>query len=270
MEFAFTAPVGVKPSASIALRSSSCRLRTAAAPAAAAPPAVAPVRTTPSAKIFDWKKRADPNYGLLPPREDGNEAVFTVDNLVAAPGSQKRKKRKGRGDATGNGARCGFGMRGQKSRSGRSVRPGFEGGQTPLYRRIPKFVGRPMGPGHKKTEYALIKPTFLNQCAEGSIVSFESLREAGVMTKQKRKIFKVVGGEDVTVQGLTVRAHAFTSSAVEAIEKAQGKCVLISPTTGKDIVFEDDGAEESDVDADDSEVEADDSDVDEASDNSAE
>lgn len=73
-----------------------------------------------------------------------------VDTLKPAPGSNKRHKRKGRGIAAGQGASCGFGMRGQKSRSGPGVRAGFEGGQTPLYRRIPKFVGRPMGPGHKK------------------------------------------------------------------------------------------------------------------------
>lgn len=73
-----------------------------------------------------------------------------VDTLKPAPGSRHRHKRKGRGIAAGQGASCGFGMRGQKSRSGPGVRAGFEGGQTALYRRIPKLVGRPMGPGHTK------------------------------------------------------------------------------------------------------------------------
>lgn len=73
-----------------------------------------------------------------------------VDTLKSAPGSRKRHKRKGRGISAGQGASCGFGMRGQKSRSGPGVRAGFEGGQTPLHRRIPKLVGRPMGPGHTK------------------------------------------------------------------------------------------------------------------------
>lgn len=73
-----------------------------------------------------------------------------VDTLKPAPGSRHRHKRKGRGIAAGQGASCGFGMRGQKSRSGPGVRAGFEGGQTPLYRRLPKLVGRPMGPGHTK------------------------------------------------------------------------------------------------------------------------
>lgn len=73
-----------------------------------------------------------------------------VDTLKPAPGSRHRHKRKGRGIAAGQGASCGFGMRGQKSRSGPGVRAGFEGGQQPLYRRLPKLVGRPMGPGHTK------------------------------------------------------------------------------------------------------------------------
>lgn len=73
-----------------------------------------------------------------------------VDTLKSAPGSRQRHKRKGRGISAGQGASCGFGMRGQKSRSGPGVRHGFEGGQTPLYRRLPKIVGRPMGPGHEK------------------------------------------------------------------------------------------------------------------------
>lgn len=73
-----------------------------------------------------------------------------VDTLKSSPGSRHRHKRKGRGISAGQGASCGFGMRGQKSRSGPGVRAGFEGGQTALYRRLPKLVGRPMGPGHTK------------------------------------------------------------------------------------------------------------------------
>merc|ERR1711907_85586 len=85
-----------------------------------------------SMKLFDWKRREDPN-------EDGQLPVgYGLADLKPAPGSRKPKTRKGRGIAAGQGASCGFGMRGQKSRSGRSVRPGFEGGQMPLYRRVPK------------------------------------------------------------------------------------------------------------------------------------
>lgn len=212
------------------LRPSTCALP-ARAPARIA---TAPVRAPPSAKMFDWKKREDPDYGKV-----GGDGIFTLDNLRPAPGSKHRKKRKGRGHGAGQGGSCGFGMRGQKSRSGRPTRPGFEGGQTPLYRRIPKFTGRPTGPGHKKTEYALMKIEFLNGVEENSIVTAESLKEAGVMTKQKRKLVKVTGGSELSTKGLTVKAHAFTSSAVEAIEGAGGKCVLVSPTTGADIVMDD-------------------------------
>lgn len=216
-------------------------LRPRACPLRARPSTAVSARVTPTAKMFDWKKRQDATYADLPPEDEG---IFTLTNLRPAPGSRKRKKRKGRGHSAGQGGSCGFGMRGQKSRSGRGVRPGFEGGQTPLYRRIPKFVGRPMGPGHKKTEYALMKIGFLNGCEEGSVVTFQGLKAMGLMTKQKRKIYKVVGGEDLTVKNLTVKAHAFTTSAVDAIEGAGGTCVLVSPTTGKDIVFEEEEDEE--------------------------
>lgn len=230
MNPAFVAPLGGAPKHAtyVGLRPSTCRLP-------ARPKVSQFSHTTPTAKIFDWKKRSDPDYAKLPEEDEG---VFKLHNIRPAPGSRQRKKRKGRGDAAGQGARCGFGMRGQKSRSGRSVRPGFEGGQTPLYRRLPKFVGRPMGPGHTKTEYALMKIEALNGCEEGEVVTSESLKEKGLMTKQKRKIFKVVGGTDLSVKNLTVKAHAFTTSAVEAIEGAGGTCVLISPTTGKDIVLD--------------------------------
>lgn len=212
----------------VGLRPSTCTLPKTTG----AQPLVAP-RAVPTAKLFDWKKRADPDHAKV-----GGDGMFYLDNLKPAPGSNKRKTRKGRGHGAGQGGSCGFGMRGQKSRSGRPTRPGFEGGQTPLYRRVPKFTGRPTGPGHTKTEYALMKIEFLNGVEENSIVTFESLKEAGLMTKQKRKLVKVTGGAELNKKGLTVKAHAFTSSAVEAIEGAGGKCVLVSPTTGKDIVIE--------------------------------
>lgn len=121
-------------------------------------------------KIFDWKRRlADEseindmdNYDLNP---------FT---LKAAPGSRHRKKRKGRGISAGQGASCGFGMRGQKSRSGPNVRIGFEGGQTPLYRRLPKWPGRPMGPGHTRKIYNLIKLEELNEVPSGTTCNCKS------------------------------------------------------------------------------------------------
>lgn len=159
--------------------------------------------------------------------------MWTLSNLRPAPGSAHRKKRKGRGDAAGQGASCGFGMRGQKSRSGRPTRAGFEGGQTPLYRRLPKFVGRPMGPGHSKTEYALVKLGHLNEMAEGSTVDVDVLRSAGVVTKSSYNLTKVVGGDELTAKNLTVRAHAFTATARAAIEGAGGNCVVLPKTAPK-------------------------------------
>lgn len=231
MQTAFAAPLGGR----LSVTHTGLRLSTCALPSSRAVVASRPVRAAPTAKLFDWKNRADPNHGVIP-----GDGVMTLDNLKPAPGSKKRKTRKGRGHGAGQGGSCGFGMRGQKSRSGAPTRPGFEGGQTPLYRRVPKFTGKPMGPGHTKTLYSLMKIDVLNGVEENSIVTFASLKEAGLMTKQKRKLVKVTGGAELSKKGLTVKAHAFTSSAVEAIEGAGGTCVLVSPTTGKDIVIEED------------------------------
>jgi len=166
------------------------------------------------------------------PPPDG-DVEFDVTNIRAAPGSRKRKARKGRGISAGQGASCGFGMRGQHSRAGRSVRAGFEGGQTPLYRRIPKLRGKPMGRGHTFEEFGLIKLEDLNQAAEGATVNPASLLESGATTKSKFPIFKVLGNGELTAKGLTVEAHAFTKSARAAIEASGGKCVLLSKTTNK-------------------------------------
>merc|ERR1711988_352686 len=192
----------------------------------------------PSMKVFDWKRRTDDaETGELP-------SGYSLADLKPAPGSRKRKTRKGRGISAGQGASCGFGMRGQKSRSGRPTRPGFEGGQMPLYRRVPKFVGRPMGPGHTKTKYGLIKLEYLNKAEEGQEVDYDALMEVGAVTKSKYKLKKVVGGGDLTTKGLTVKAHAFTSTAVDAIEANGGTCVLLSPTTNQPSVMEEEESEE--------------------------
>ncbi|CAM9215417.1 unnamed protein product, partial [Discosporangium mesarthrocarpum] len=189
-----------------------------------------------SMKLFDWKRREN--------RDGTDLEELRPETLKPAPGSRQKHKRKGRGISAGQGASCGFGMRGQKSRSGPGVRAGFEGGQTPLYRRLPKFVGRPMGPGHKKKEFNLIKLHALNTAPEGSTVNFESLFAAGAITKTKHRWHKIVGGEELTVSGLTVQAHGFTKSAVEAIEAKGGKCQLLSPTTNAVVEMEDEDEDE--------------------------
>ena len=188
--------------------------------------------TTLQMKLFDWKRRQADETAL----NDLDTTVFTLDNLKPAPGSRRAKMRKGRGIAAGQGATCGFGMRGQKSRSGRPTRPGFEGGQTPLYRRLPKFVGQPTGPGHTKTLYNVIGTDALAQVQAGSTVNFESLLENKIVTKSKLDLHKIVVGSSdkkEIASNLTVQAHAFTKAAREAIEAAGGKCEVLSPTTGQ-------------------------------------
>lgn len=181
-------------------------------------------------KLFDWKRRQADESAL----NDLDNTVFTLDNLKPAPGSRQRKTRKGRGISAGQGATCGFGMRGQKARAGRPTRAGFEGGQTPLYRRLPKFVGRPTGPGHTKTIYNIVKLDELNGVTPGSTCNYESLLESKAITKSKYNIHKIVAGKvEFTAKDITVQAHAFTGSAREAIEGAGGKCEILKPTTGE-------------------------------------
>lgn len=181
-------------------------------------------------KLYDWKRREADESAI----NDLDNFEFTLDNLKPAPGSRKRKTRKGRGIAAGQGATCGFGMRGQKARSGRPTRAGFEGGQTPLYRRLPKFVGKPMGPGHKKTVYNIIPTSALAELDSGSTANFESLLESKKVTKSKYKIHKVVvGGDESLPDNLVVQAHAFTKTAREKIESAGGKCEILSKTTNE-------------------------------------
>lgn len=191
-----------------------------------------PVKSTSpmQMKLYDWKRREADETSL----NDLDNTEFTLDNLKPAPGSRKSKTRKGRGIAAGQGATCGYGMRGQKSRSGRPTRPGFEGGQTPLYRRLPKYVGKPTGPGHTKTVYNIISTDSLSSASSGSTVNFDSLLENKAVTKSKFKIHKIVSGKDGKVApDLTVQAHAFTASARAAIEGAGGKCEVLSPTTNQ-------------------------------------
>jgi len=205
-----------------------------------------------SMKVFDWKRRAE--YAADPRVGDLAEGKYGVlGNLQPAPGSKKGKNRKGRGIAAGQGATCGFGMRGQKSRSGKPTRAGFEGGQMPLYRRLPKLVGKGKGrDGHQKANFGLVPLSVLNKCADNSEVTYESCLAAGHMTKlhikkgtsvlRGKQLVKVIGCNDenrepvkLSAKGLTVKAHAFTASAVEQIQASGGKCVLLNPVTGEDL-----------------------------------
>ena len=147
---------------------------------------------------------------------------FRVDNIKPAPGATKRKMRKGRGIAAGQGASCGFGMRGQKSRSGRPTRPGFEGGQMPLYRRVPKLKHFTLV---NPKRFTVVNVSELAELKAGTVVTRDSLIEAGVLTSPKHPL-KVLGDGELKVK-LTVHAAAFTASAREKIEAAGGSCELI-------------------------------------------
>ena len=144
-----------------------------------------------------------------------------LHELHAPQGATKAPKRKGRGTGSGNGTTAGRGMNGQNSRSGGGVRLGFEGGQMPLYRRLPK-----RGFNNKwAKEYAVINVEDLNKFEAGSVVSQATLEEAG-MLKQVKDGVKVLGQGTLNV-ALTVRANKFSASAVEKIEAAGGKAEVI-------------------------------------------
>jgi len=129
----------------------------------------------------------------------------------------------GRGISAGQGASCGFGMRGQKSRSGRGTRPGFEGGQLPLYRRIPKLKHFPLV---NQKIYTIVNVEDLADLAAGTEVTLDSLLEAGILTTAKAPL-KVLGNGEIS-NALTVRAAAFTKSAKAKIEEAGGTCEVVS------------------------------------------
>ena len=145
--------------------------------------------------------------------------TINLQSLKANPGARRRKLRKGRGIAAGQGASCGFGMRGQKSRSGSPTRPGFEGGQMPLYRRVPKLKHFTL---INPKNYTVINVGKLSELKAGSTVSIDSLVKDGLVTSPKHPL-KVLGNGDLTVK-LTVQAAAFTASAREKIEAAGGTC----------------------------------------------
>lgn len=144
-----------------------------------------------------------------------------LHELSPSPGSRKERKRVGRGPSSGTGKTSGRGHKGQNARSGGGVRPGFEGGQNPLYRRLPKrgFVN----PTRK--EYAVVNIEDLNSLPAGTEVTPEFLMTNGVVKNAKSGI-KVLGNGEVTVK-LTVKANKFSQSAVEKIEGAGGTTEVI-------------------------------------------
>ena len=133
----------------------------------------------------------------------------------------KRKKRVGRGPGSGHGETSGRGQKGQKARSGKGARPGFEGGQTPLIRRIPK-----RGFSHiSKRRYEIVNLQALNRFEKGFVVTLQILKDLRLI-KRSAAGLKVLGGGQILVP-LTVKAHAFSKEAKAKIEAAGGKVEVL-------------------------------------------
>jgi large subunit ribosomal protein L15 len=146
-----------------------------------------------------------------------------LNDLRPAPGAKRPRRRVGRGPGSGKGKTAGRGHKGQKSRSGYSRRFGFEGGQMPLVRRIPKrgFFNR------FRVEYQVVNLRDLERVfGEGDSVSLEMLTERGLVRRGKHPV-KILGAGDLTKK-LTVQAHKFSSTAQANIEKAGGSCEVVS------------------------------------------
>ena len=144
-----------------------------------------------------------------------------LHELKPAEGSRKKEVRVGRGTGSGNGKTSGRGHKGQNARSGGGVRPGFEGGQMPIYRRLPKR-------GFKNIwakEYAEVNVETLNRFEDGAEVDAVALVESGIL-KNVLDGIKILGNGEITKK-LTVKAQGFTKTAVQKIEAAGGKTEVI-------------------------------------------
>ncbi|MGD6804778.1 50S ribosomal protein L15 [Rossellomorea vietnamensis] len=144
-----------------------------------------------------------------------------LHELKPAKGSRKERNRVGRGTGSGNGKTSGKGHKGQNARSGGGTRPGFEGGQTPLFQRLPKRGFTNIN----RKEFAIVNLDALNRFEEGTEVTPELLIETGVVSSEKSGI-KILGKGNIEKK-LTVKANKFSSTAKEAIEAAGGKTEVI-------------------------------------------
>jgi large subunit ribosomal protein L15 len=144
-----------------------------------------------------------------------------LHELQPAEGSRHTRKRVGRGIGSGTGKTAGKGHKGQNARSGGGVRPGFEGGQNPLFRRLPK---RGFNNINRK-EYAIVSLDALNRFEEGTVVTPELLKETGVISALRDGV-KVLANGELTVK-LTVKAHKFSGAAAEKIAQVGGTAEVI-------------------------------------------
>ena len=144
-----------------------------------------------------------------------------LHNLKATAGSRQESYRKGRGLGSGNGKTAGKGHKGQNARSGGGVSLGFEGGQLPLFRRLPKRGFKNVN----HANYAIISVSALEKFENGTVITPALLKENGLLNKEYNGL-KVLGGGELT-KSLTVQAQAFSKSAEAAITKAGGKIEVI-------------------------------------------
>lgn len=144
-----------------------------------------------------------------------------LHELRPAEGTTKNKKRLGRGTASGQGKSAGKGQKGQKSRTGGGVRVGFEGGQMPLYRRLPKVGFTNIW----RKEYAVVNLSDLDVFENGAVVTIDALKEAGLVKAMKSGI-KILGNGEIS-KSLTVQANKFSQTAAEKITAAGGKVEVI-------------------------------------------
>ena len=138
--------------------------------------------------------------------------------LAPAPGAKKDRKRVGRGDGSGNGTYSGRGCKGQKSRSGYRMRPGFEGGQLPIIKRLPRLRGFT---NIFKKEYSIVKLSMLDVFDEGSQVTTEEMLQAGIIKTKKLPVKILADGK--MKKAITVKADKFSAVAKAKIEAAGGK-----------------------------------------------
>jgi large subunit ribosomal protein L15 len=146
-----------------------------------------------------------------------------LHNLKPRPGAKHRRKRLGQGESSGHGKTSGRGGKGQTARSGSSIRIGFEGGQMPLIRRIPK---RGFNNARHTVRYIPVNLEMLNRFDDGAQVDEATLRNEGLANGGISRI-KILGGGELTKK-LTVRAHAFSASAKSKIEAKGGACEIVS------------------------------------------
>lgn len=147
-----------------------------------------------------------------------------LHNLKPRPGSKHRRKRLGQGESSGHGKTSGRGGKGQTARSGSSIRIGFEGGQMPLIRRIPK---RGFNNKRHATVYIPVNLESLNKFDNGAVVNVEALVKAGLANGPGQAAIKILGTGEITKK-LKVTAHAFSATAKEKIEKLGGTCEVIA------------------------------------------